>query len=75
MYTLRPLPAIVLPTWSMSMVISASSAKAESEMTAGTAAVVEVFSEASILSLVLSRLVPASLISTISSMLSRLVQC
>ena len=46
------------------MVISASLAKAESEMTAGTAAVVEVFSDASMLSLVLSMVEPASLMST-----------
>jgi hypothetical protein len=50
----------------MSIVISASSAKAESEITAAVAAVVEVFSEASMLSFVDRTEVPASLMSTIT---------
>lgn len=58
-------PVAPVPAVSMSMVISASSAKAESEMTAGVAAVVLVFSEASQVSLVLKIVVPASLMSTV----------
>ena len=50
----------------MSIVISASSAKALSEMTAAVAAVVDVFSEASMLNLVDRTEVPASLMSTIT---------
>ena len=50
----------------MSMVISASLAKAESVIVAALAAVSEVFSDASILSLVLSMVEPASLMSQIS---------
>jgi hypothetical protein len=62
--TFKPLPAMVLPIWSMSIVISASFAIAESEMTAGDAAVSDVSSLASIDSLVERMLVPFSLIST-----------
>ena len=54
-----------LPIWSMSIVISASSARAVSLITGGVAAVVLVFSVLSIVSFVLSMLVPASLISTV----------
>jgi hypothetical protein len=50
----------------MSIVISASSAKALSEITAAVAAVVLVFSEASMLNLVDRTEVPASLMSTIT---------
>ena len=56
----------MLPIWSMSILISASSANAESEITDAVTAVVEVFSVASMLNLVLRTLVPFSLISTIS---------
>jgi hypothetical protein len=50
----------------MSIVISASSAKALSEITAAVAAVVLVFSEASMLNLVDRTEAPASLMSTIT---------
>src|SRR5690606_27110615 len=66
-HTLRPAPAIVLPIWSMSMVISASSASAVSEITAGVAAVVEVFSPASMVSFVDRIDDPDSLISTVKA--------
>jgi hypothetical protein len=53
----------VEPTWSKSMVISASSASVESLITAALAAVVLVFSEASIDNFVLSIVDPPSLMS------------
>jgi hypothetical protein len=52
----------------MSIVISASSASAESLITAGVAAVALVFSPSSMLSFVLSTDVPASLMSTTNAL-------
>ena len=61
-------PASVAPVLgaSTSIVITAPSANDESEITAGVAALVEVFSVASIVILVESIVVPPSLISTVN---------
>ena len=65
-YTLSPLPAVVFPTASMSIVICASSAKAVSDITGAVLAVVDVLSLASIVIFVESIVVPASLISIVT---------
>ncbi|MCY1449314.1 hypothetical protein D9M71_660440 [compost metagenome] len=63
--TFRPF-ALPSPTWSMSIVISASSAREESEITAASAAVVLVFSVLSMVSLVLRMDDPLSLMSMVN---------
>src|SRR3990167_10842327 len=63
--TFNPLPAVVFPTESMSMVIIASSASEESDITLGVTAVVVVDSEASKVSLVDKIVVPDSFTSTV----------
>ena len=65
MYTLSPVSSAPPVTASISMVISASSAKAESDITGGVAADSEVFSPWSIVSLVERIDVPDSLMSTV----------
>src|SRR5687768_4160013 len=60
-------PLAPVPATSMSIVISASSAREASLITGGVAAVVLVFSDASIVIFVLSIVVPLSLISTVGS--------
>jgi len=63
--TFNPLPETEDPIWSMSMVISESSAKDAPLITGGVEAVVLVFSPTSILIFVLKIVVPELLISTI----------
>ena len=62
--TLRPLPAMVLPTWSKLIVISASSAKDVSDNVPGTAPPTLVKADVAICGFVEKMVVPLSLTST-----------
>src|SRR5690606_23134197 len=65
--TFSPAPALLLPIWSMSMVISSSSARLSSLITAGAEDVVEVVSPSSICSFADRMVAPFLWMSTMRS--------